>query len=100
MDNPADKKSKKVAYAVNSLLGDPNYSDFAQEYYSTLRKIGYDAIPDLHDQYSGTSNTAIVVINPNKLKITSTTSITKDTMKSAKAYVKKLEKLKVSDVLK
>lgn len=48
---------------------------------------------------SGTSNTALIVINPDKLEVTSSTAITKDIMKEAKSYVKTLEKLKVSELI-
>ena len=54
----------------------------------------------LHDTLSGTSKTAMIVINPNKLEITSTTRITKDVMKDAKAYVKSIEKLPVNELIK
>lgn len=41
----------------------------------------------------------MIIINPEKVEIKSTTLITKDVMKSAKEYVKSLEKLKVSDLI-
>ena len=42
----------------------------------------------------------MIVINPGKLKVTSSTVITKDVMKAAKEYVKSLEKLPVSELIK
>ena len=63
-------------------------------------KKGYDALPDTHDRLSGTSKTAMIIINPNKIEMSSSTTITKDVMKSAKSYVKTLEKIKVSDLIK
>lgn len=83
------------------MIGDTtNYKEEAKKVYDVFRENGYDAIPDLHDILSGTSQTATIVINPNKLKITSTTTITKDLMKEGKNYLKTLEKLPVSELLK
>lgn len=98
--NPKNKSSVRLAYGMSSFLGDPNYADESRTVYEHFRKCGYDAIPDLHDTLSGTSSTAMIVINPKKLSVTSTTYITKEVMKDAKAYVKTLEKLKVSDLIK
>lgn len=100
LKNPSGKDGQKLAYAVSSFLGDPNYADDSKTVYAHFRSKGYDAIPDLHDTLSGTSNSAMIVINPDKLEVTSTTAITKDVMKSAKDYVKTLEKLKVSELIK
>lgn len=95
-----DKFGQKLAYGVNSFLGDPNYSDESTAVYEYFRKKGYDAIPDIHDRLSGTSETAMIIIAPDKVEVTSTTAITKDVMKSAKKYVGTLEKLKVNDLIK
>lgn len=84
---------------MSSFLADPNYANEVKIVYEHFRSKGYDAIPDLHDTLSGTSKTATIVINPDKLQITSTTIITKDVMKSAKDYVKKAGKLKVSELI-
>lgn len=97
---PSGKESQKIAYAFSTLLGDPNYLEEAHLYYNYIRKLGYDVIPDLSDRYGGTSETAMIIINPDKIKLNSTTLITKDIMKAGKKYVKTLEKLKVSDILK
>lgn len=72
----------------------------AKGVYKHFRDKGYDAIPDIHDRLSGTSETAMIVINPDKLQVTSSTVITKDVMKEAKEYVKSLEKLPVSELIK
>ena len=79
-----------MAYAVSSFLGDENYASESKVVYEHFRNKGYDAIPDVHDRLSGTSNTAIIVINPDKLELTSSTVITKDIMKEAKNYIKRL----------
>src|SRR5699024_4471753 len=98
----SDRKSKeavKLAYAVTSMLGDPSHASAPEQFYDVFREYGYDAIPDIHDRLSGTSETALIVINPNKLKVTSSQEITKDVRKAAKEYVKQLEKLKASELV-
>lgn len=99
LSNPKSKEAVKLAYSVNSMLGDPNYASESKKIYDIFREYGYDAIPDIHDRLSGTSETALIVINPNKLKVTSSQEITKDVRKAAKEYVKQLEKLKVSELV-
>lgn len=100
LKDPSSHNSQKFAYAVNSFFGDPAYAKETSIIYEHFRSKGYDAIPDLHDILSGTSSTATIIINPSKVEVTSTTTITKDIMKSGKKYVKTLEKLKVSDLIK
>ena len=97
--NPAGKEGQKLAYGVSSFLGDPNFAAESKIVYEHFRKKGYDAIPDLHDVLSGTSTTAMVVINPTKVEVTSVSMITKDVMKDAKAYVKSIGKLKTSELI-
>ena len=97
--DPKSKEAVKLAYSVNSMLGDPNYANESKKIYNVFRQNGYDAIPDIHDRLSGTSETALIVINPNKLKVTSSQEITKDVRKAAKEYVKQLEKLKASELV-
>lgn len=99
LKDPSGKDGQKLAYAVSSFLGDANYASESKAVYQHFRNNGYDAIPDIHDILSGTSKTAMIVINPNKVKIISTTTITKDVMKAGKKYVKSLDKLKVSDLI-
>ena len=98
--NPNDKDSKRLAYAVSSMFGDPDYKKETMKMYDGYKKEGYDAIPDIHDRYDGTSETATIIINTNKVKVDSTTKITKDIYKSGKQYVKKLGNLKVNDIMK
>lgn len=99
LKDPNGKSAQKLSYGVSSFLGDENYADDSKIVYEHFRNKGYDAIPDVHDLLSGTSKTAMIVINPNKVEVTSVTMISKDVMKSAKSYVKTLEKLKVSDLI-
>ena len=100
LKNPSGKDGQKLAYCVSSFLGDPNYADESKIVYEYFRNKGYDAIPDLHDTLSGTSKTAMIIINPDKIKVDSTTIITQDVMKSGKDYVKTLDKLTVSELIK
>lgn len=99
LKNPSGKEGQKLAWGVSSMLADPNYVSEAKAVYAHFRGKGYDALPDLGDRLSGTSKTATIVINPDKIEVTSTTMITKDVMKAGKAHVKSLEKLKVSDLV-
>lgn len=92
--------ANKVAWAFGGILADPAYADLAKEFYEYVRKSGYDCIADVFDRYSGTSNTATIIVNPNKVKVESVTYITKDVMQEARAYVKSIEKLEVADFLK
>ena len=96
---PNDKNSKKLAYAASSMLGDPDYKNETKKMYDSYKKEGYDAIPDIHDRYDGTSETATIIINTNKIEVSSTTKITKDVYKSGKQFVKSLEKLKVNEIM-
>lgn len=100
LSNPSGKEGQKLAYGVASFFGDNSYKEQTSQVYDHFRKQGYDALPDLLDRRSGTSKTAMVVINPAKVEITSTTTITKDVMKEAKAYVKTLDKIQISDLIK
>lgn len=100
LKNPSGKEGQKLAYGVSSFLGDENYISESKAIYAHFREKGYDAIPDLHDRLSGTSSSAMIVFNPNKVEVSSTTAITSDVMKAGKAYAKRIGKLKVSDLIK
>lgn len=100
LKNPSGKEGQKLAYGVSSFLGDPNYANESKVVYEYFRSKGYDAIPDVHDRLSGTSTTAMIVINPDKVTVTSTASITRDVMRDARRYVRSLDQLPVSDLIK
>lgn len=100
LESPSGKDGQKLAYGVASFFGDSSYKDQTQQIYDHFRKQGYDAVPDLLDRRSGTSKTAMIVINPSKVEVESTTTITKDVMQAAKQHVKTLEKLQVSELIK
>lgn len=98
--NPGGKEAMRVALGVSAVLGDGrNYGDIAKIVYNEFRKNGYDAIPDFNDTLTGRSETATIVINPSKLKVTSTKEITKDVMKEGMAYLKTLPDLPISKLL-
>lgn len=99
LSNPSSKEATKLAFGLTATLANPEYARDSKNIYSTFRAKGYDAIPDTYDILSGTSTTAMIVINPDALSVTSTTVISKDVMKSAKTYLKSVEKLKVSDLI-
>lgn len=100
LKNPSGKDGMRLAYGISAMLGNSEYAKDSKEYYDYFKSMGFDAIPDIYDRLSGTSKTAAIVINPDKVEATLFTPITKDMMKAAKAYVKTLEKLKVSDLIK
>lgn len=97
--NPKGKEGQILAYGISGILADPQFSNDAKSLYKEFRQQGYDVLPDLNDRLSGTSKTAMIVINPDKMEITSTTTITKEVLKDARRYVKSLEKLKVSELI-
>lgn len=99
LKNPSGKEGQKLSYALSSMLGDPGYASESKAVYEHFRNKGYDVIPDVHDRLSGTSETAMIIINPSKVEVKSTTLITKDIMRAGKDYVKTLEKLKVSELI-
>ena len=102
--DPGGKAGQKLAYGLSATLADPNYVSLAETVYGHFRSKGYDALPDLNDRLSGTSETAMIVINPAKLEVSSVTLITKDVMRAGKdyldGYIKENGKLKVSDLIK
>ena len=69
ISNPRDKNSKQMAWVLSAMcvIGDEHYSEITK-LYDYFRKQGFDAIPDVHDTWGGTSETAMIVINPKKLK--------------------------------
>ena len=96
--NPKALESRRLAYGVSQCLANGEFTQEAKRTYDYFRKEGYDAIPDMADRNTGTSETAMIVINPNKVEMKSKTLITKDVMKAGKRYVKEAGKLKVSEL--
>lgn len=101
INDPDALESKQIAYVANATLVLSNeFESFINSYYDHFRKSGYDAIPDLHDIYDGESETPMIIINPEKVKVTETTVLTKEVYKAGKDYVKEIGKLPISDVYK
>lgn len=98
--NPNSDEAKKLAYSLMGNFGDADHSDMARDFYKHVRSKGFDAIPDFADRLAGTSVSASIIINPDKIEMTSSTTISKEVFKDAKAYIKSIEKLKISDLLK
>lgn len=99
LKDPMGKSGQKLSFGVSSILADPNYVNEAKVIYDHFRQKGYDALPDVHDRLSGTSETAMIIINPEKVEITSVTMISKNVMKSGKSYVREIGKLPVSELI-
>lgn len=101
--DPGGKAGQKLAYGLSAVLADPNFVSEAKTVYKHFRDKGYDVLPDLNDRLSGTSETAMIVINPDKLEVSSVTMITKDVQRAGKEYladyIKKNGKLKPSDLI-
>lgn len=105
LKNPSSKEAKKLAYVFISTFGNSEVADSVSKVYDLFRKKGYDAIPDVYDIWTGTSTSAMILINPNKIKMTESHEITKDVMKSGRKYIKDYMKdhkgeLKVNEIIK
>lgn len=86
--NPESYTAKSLLFSFSRMFGDGRYGEQVKIFYDALRDSGYDAIPDLNDNWRGIADTATIVINPEKLKIESTTKLTREIVKEAKDWVK------------
>lgn len=100
LKDPKSDGAKKIAYGVGAFLGNGEMAENAKKVYKDFLDAGYDAIPDIYDRMTGTSESAMIITNPSKLKIDSYEVLTRDMTKKAKRYVKKIGKLPMSQVLK
>lgn len=98
LKNPDSNAAKRLAQATSFWLGDGRYAEEAKIVYKHFMDKGYDAIPDITDREGGASKTAMIVMNTDKVKITSTTKITRNVMKDAKAFVATLSEIEVKDI--
>ena len=98
LENPGSNAARRLAQATSFWLGDGRYAEEAKMVYKYFTDKGYDAIPDITDRDGGASKTAMIVMNTNKVQITSTTKITRDIMKEAKAFVATLSEIEVDDI--
>ena len=99
MKNPSSKEAQQISYGLFSVFGDAQYSDISKSFYDYAKTNKYTALPDIHDRYSGTSESAMIIIDPSCVKINSVEQINDQYMKDAKAYVKRIEKLKVNKII-
>ena len=89
----------RLAYGLSMMYGDAHYASTTRQVYKTFIEKGYDAIPDFNDTMIGTSSSAMVVINPDKLSMTAFTKIDRKVLKEATNYVSKLSQLPVNQLL-
>ena len=97
-NDPNGKAAKQWSHLANTLLGDSEFSTESKAICKELRSKGFDAVPDLHDIASGTSETALIILNPDKVQLVSSTVIDKNTYKEAKKFVRSLGKLPVTEL--
>lgn len=68
-------------------------------FYKTLKKMGFDAVPDLDSLGEDVSDTGLIIFNKGKVKSTSADLITDAMMKSARNVLKSYGDLKVDDII-
>lgn len=88
--HPGSFASKRMAQAVSFWMGDSRYAKEAAAIYKHFKDKGYDAIPDITDRDGGGFYTSMIIMNTNKIEMTSSVKITGDIMKEAKSFVKTL----------
>ena len=93
--NPSAPSSRRLGYVMSSMLVDTEMVGISKQIFDSMKKSGFDAIPDLHDTMTGTSSTATIIINKDKVKVVGETAITKETYKEMKRRVKQYSKLPV-----
>ena len=89
-NNPNSLAAKRMGQAVSFWMGDSRYAKEAAVIYKHFKDKGYDAIPDITDRDGGGFDTSMIIMNTDKIKMTSSTKITRDIMKDAKSFVKTL----------
>lgn len=97
--NPSSKEAQQISYGLFTVFGDGQYSDVSKKFYDYARSKNYTALPDIHDRYSGTGESAMIVLDPSSVKLESVQQINDAYMKAAKAHVKRIGKLKVNDII-
>ena len=98
--DPKSDKATRLSYAVSQMLGNGSYSQISKKYYRQLLNEGFDAIPDYADVLTGTSKTAMIIINTDKIEFESSAAITKDMLKASKKLVKSFGKLPMSEIIR
>lgn len=87
--HPEHPRSMSIAWALYCGFGQTSkYGDTTAKYYDHVRKKGFDAIPDLYDIFPGNSSGgSTIVLNPDKVKMYSTTKTNHNMYKAAQLYV-------------
>ena len=99
--DPKATDSKQMAFVFNAMfVMNEEHGDDIKKAFNYYQKNGYDAIPDIHDTWAGTSETAMIVLNPNKVKVIETTLLTKEIFDAGKAYVKTLGRIPEDEAFK
>ena len=98
-NNQKSIQSQRTAYALCTFLAAPFFKKEAVNIYDQFRKSGYDAIPDMTDRMTGVSETAMLILNPEKVDVTSSIKINKEIMKDGEEYIKQFSTLKRSEIL-
>ena len=81
LSDPTSKQAKKLAYCVMASFGNSVAAPDVAKIYDVFRAKGYDAIPDVYDIMTGISESAMIVLNMNKIEMTDSREITKDIYK-------------------
>ena len=97
-NNPNSLAAKRMGQAVSFWMGDSRYAKEAAVIYKHFKDKGYDAIPDITDRDGGGFDTSMIIMNTDKIKMTSSTKITRDIMKDAKSFVKTLAEKPWNDI--
>ena len=98
VNNPNSFAAKRMGQAVSFWMGDSRYAAEASILYKHFKDKGYDAIPDITDRDGGGFDTSMIIINTDKITMTSSTKITRDIMKDAKSFVKTLAEKPWEDI--
>ncbi len=89
-ENPGSYAAKRMAQGVSFWMGDARYAKEAAIIYKEFKDKGYDAIPDITDRDGGGFDTSMIILNTNKIEMTSSIKISRDIMKEAKSFVNTL----------
>ena len=98
VNNPNSFAAKRMGQAVSFWMGDSRYAAEASILYKHFKDKGYDAIPDITDRDGGGFDTSMIILNNDKITMTSSTKITRDIMKDAKSFVKTLAEKPYEDI--
>lgn len=99
LSDPTSKQAKKLAYCIMASFGNSVAAPDVAKIYDVFRAKGYDAIPDVYDIMNGISESAMIVLNMDKIEMTDSREITKDIYKEGKRFAKEYGYLKVDEIV-